>query len=81
MLIATVFYSHHGKAPAQSTDRTAHEALKKAFEEAGLNGKLATHTMRKSFAQRLYDQTADIFAVQEMLGHKSVATTQSDIWV
>ena len=32
--------------------------------------------MRKSFAQRLYDQTADIFAVQEMLGHKSVATTQ-----
>ena len=56
--------------------RTAHEALKKAFEAAGLNGKLATHTMRKSFAQRLYDQTADIFAVQEMLGHKSVATTQ-----
>ena len=32
--------------------------------------------MRKSFAQRLYDQTADIFAVQETLGHKSVATTQ-----
>ena len=56
--------------------RTAHEALKKAFEAAGLNGKLATHTMRKSFAQRLYDQTADIFAIQEMLGHKSVATTQ-----
>ena len=61
--------------------RTAHEALKKAFEEAGLNGKLATHTMRKSFAQRLYDQTADIFAVQEMLGHKSVATTQSYLGV
>ena len=56
--------------------RTAHEALKKAFEAAGLNGKLATHSMRKSFAQRLYDQTADIFAVQELLGHKSVATTQ-----
>ena len=56
--------------------RTAHEALKKAFEAAGLNGKLATHTMRKSFAQRLYDQTADIFAVQEMLGHKSVAAIQ-----
>ena len=61
--------------------RTAHEALKKSFEEAGLNGKLATHTMRKSFAQRLYDQTADIFAVQEMLGHKSVATTQSYLGV
>ena len=50
--------------------------LKTAFEAAGLNGKLATHSMRKSFAQRLYEQTNDIFAVQEMLGHKNVATTQ-----
>jgi len=56
--------------------RTADGVLKKAFETAGLNGKLATHSMRKSFAQRLYDQTGDIFAVQEMLGHKNVATTQ-----
>ena len=50
--------------------------LKTAFEDVGLNGNLTTHSMRKSFAQRLYDQTADIFTVQEMLGHKSVATTQ-----
>ena len=56
--------------------RMAHQALKTAFEAAGLNGKLATHSMRKSFAQRLYEQTNDIFAVQEMLGHKNVATTQ-----
>ena len=56
--------------------RMAHTVLKNAFEAAGLNGKLATHSMRKSFAQRLYEQTNDIFAVQEMLGHKNVATTQ-----
>ena len=56
--------------------RMAHTVLKVAFEAAGLNGKLATHSMRKSFAQRLYEQTNDIFAVQEMLGHKNVATTQ-----
>ena len=61
--------------------RTAHEALKKAFEAAGLNGKIATHSMRKSFAQHLYDQTGDIFAVQEMLGHKSVAVTQKYLGV
>ena len=36
--------------------RTAHAVLKTAFEDDGLNGKLATHSMRKSFAQRLYDQ-------------------------
>ena len=56
--------------------RTAHAVLKTAFEAARLNGKLTTLSMRKSFAQRLYDQTADIFVVQEMLGHKSVATTK-----
>ena len=61
--------------------RTAHDVLKAAFEAAGLNGHLATHSLRKSFAQRLYDRTGDIFAVQEMLGHKSVATTQQYLGV
>ena len=61
--------------------RTAHNALKAAFEAAGLNGHLATHSLRKSFAQRLYDRTGDIFAVQKMLGHKSVATTQKYLGV
>ena len=61
--------------------RMAHQALKTAFEAAGLNGKLATHSMRKSFAQRLYDRTGDIFAVQEVLGHKNVATTQAYLGV
>ena len=61
--------------------RTAHAVLKVAFEAAGLNGKLATHSMRKSFAQRLYDRTGDIFAVQEVLGHKNVATTQAYLGV
>ena len=37
--------------------------------------------MRKSFAQRLYDKTGDIFAVQEMLWHKSVGTTQKYLGV
>ena len=61
--------------------RTAHDVLKAAFEMAGLNGHLATHSLRKSFAQRLYEQTGDIFAVQEMLGHKSVVTTQKYLGV
>ena len=56
--------------------RAAHDVLKHAFEAAGLNGKLASHSLRKSFAQRLYDRTGDIYAVQEMLGHKNIATTQ-----
>ena len=61
--------------------RTAHNVLKQAYEAAGLNEHLATHSLRKSFAQRLYDRTGDIFVVQEMLGHRSVATTQKYLGV
>ena len=59
----------------------ADKMLRKAFADAGLNGNLATHSMRKSFAQRLYNQTRDIYVVQEMLGHKSVGTTQAYLGV
>ena len=61
--------------------RTAHNVLKDAFVSAGLNGHIATHSLRKSFAQRLYEQTGDIFAVQEMLGHRNVSTTQKYLGV
>lgn len=71
-----LFPSRNGQGKKRMSRRTAHDVLKVAFFKAGLNGHLATHSLRKSFAQRLYDRTSDIFAVQEMLGHKNVATTQ-----
>lgn len=71
-----LFPSRKGKGLKAMTRIAAHNALKEAFEAAGLNGKLGTHSLRKSYAQRLYEQTNDIYAVQEMLGHKSVVTTQ-----
>ena len=61
--------------------QTAHEMLKQAFTAAGLNGKLATHSLRKSFAQRVYEQSCDIYLVQELLGHRSVSTTQKYLGV
>ena len=71
-----LFPSRKGKGMKPMTRISAHRSLKPAFEAAGLNGKLSTHSLRKSYAQRLYEQTNDIYAVQEMLGHKSVITTQ-----
>ena len=59
----------------------AHKILEAAFTRAGLNGKLATHSLRKSFAQRAYDQSGDIYLVQEMLGHQSVETTREYLGV
>ena len=59
-----LFPSRNGQGnPQRMSRRTAHDVLKAAFIAAGLNGHLATHSMRKSFAQRLYDHTGDIFAV------------------
>ena len=76
-----LFPSRNGQGLQPMSRRTAHNVLKDAFMDAGLNGHLATHSMRKSFAQRLYDRTGDIFAVQEMLGHRNVATTQKYLGV
>lgn len=58
-----------------------HKILQNAFVKAGLNGKLATHTLRKTFAQRLYEKSSDIYLVKELLGHKNVSTTQAYIGV
>ena len=76
-----LFPSRNGKGKKALSRREAHTVLKTAFLMAGLNGHLATHSLRKSFAQRLYEQTGDVFAVQEMLGHKSIATTQKYLGV
>ena len=76
-----LFPSRNKRGSIAMNRQTAHEILKKAFTAAGLNGKLATHSLRKSFAQRLYEESADIYLVQELLGHKSVATTQKYLGV
>ena len=36
---------------------------------------------RKSFAQRVYEQSGDIYLVKELLGHRNVATTQDYLGV
>ena len=77
----SLFTSRNGQGSQRMTRKAAHDVLKSAFEGAGLNGKLGTHSLRKSYAQRLYEQTSDIYAVQEMLGHKSVVTTQKYLGV
>ena len=76
-----LFPSRNQKGTVAMNRQTAHEMLKSAFLAAGLNGKIATHSLRKSFAQRVYEQSGDIYLVQELLGHRSVSTTQKYIGV
>lgn len=76
-----LFPSRNQKGTVAVNRQTAHDMLKKAFQAAGLNGKLATHSLRKSFAQRVYEESDDIYLVQELLGHRNVSTTQKYISV
>jgi integrase/recombinase XerD len=50
--------------------------IKDLVKQAGINKTISPHTFRHSFATHLVEGGADLRAVQEMLGHESITTTE-----
>jgi integrase/recombinase XerD len=50
--------------------------IKEAAKQAGIKKNISPHTFRHSFATHLVEGGADLRAVQEMLGHESITTTE-----
>lgn len=68
-----LFLNRHGR---QLTRAMIFTIVKKLAEKAGIRKNISPHTFRHSYATHLLENGADLRAIQQMLGHESITTTE-----
>lgn len=69
----TVFLNRRGR---KLTRERIFQIVKSLAEDAGIRKNISPHTLRHSFATHLLEGGANLRAIQQMLGHETIATTQ-----
>ena len=70
---SALFLSERGR---RISPRNVQERVKKWSVLQGISGRIHPHTLRHSFASHLLESSQDLRAVQELLGHADISTTQ-----